>query len=202
MVSNPSSANVCWLIQLVLEHSRNQSPPKRPTRKRCATKKLIEDSTRDIPSTPRHDSLQQQQDPMALELEQPVVPTDDPVVAHHASEAVASPPLPVGPLRDEGANPFLTSVYPPLPPPTRNLVAPSTEERYFALTPSTPSRSPDSERARQESLRRSIVYRRHRHEVLENGPSGNQHRHSAKDVWTFFEVYDQDNSKNNCLFCK
>jgi hypothetical protein len=139
---------------------------------------------------------------VALELEQPVVLTDDPIVAHHVTEAVASPPLPAGPLRDEDANPFLTSVYTPTHALTRNLVAPSTEEQFFAVTPLTPSQPPDSEHARQESLRRSVVFRRHRHDVLENGPSGNQHRHSAKDVWTFFEVHDRDNSKNSCLFCK
>jgi hypothetical protein len=106
-------------------------------------------------------------------------------------DEAAGGPLPT-PVRDEAANPFLVAEP---GTPVQNPGSPtSTERRFRAATPSTPSRTP----GRPRTGRHSTVHRpRPQSPVI--GPAGHKHRHTASDVWTFFEEME---GKNECVFCK
>jgi hypothetical protein len=69
---------------------------------------------------------------------------------------------------------------------------------FFAISPSTPSRSRHTPCVGPHSIPHSVT-RRRRRQSLDNGPAGHKHRHAARDVWTFFEDGD---SNRSCIFCK
>jgi hypothetical protein len=80
----------------------------------------------------------------------------------------------------------------PLPNPGST---PSTERCFWAASPSVPSQTPRDPRRARHSVRFSVG--RHCSPRLPKARSKN--RHTANDVWTFFEDVE---SKRSCLFCK
>jgi hypothetical protein len=175
------------------------SPEKRPIRKRRMTRKVTEDATADVPATDspsRPHSRRRQEDPVVCNPDLPAPSASDiPSDRQANNEAISPHPNPV---HDYGANPFLVAADPPKTPPPNPASTPSTEARFNAVSPSTPSRSPKTPQVGHHSIHQSVV--RHR-ELLDNGPAGHKHRYSARDIWTFFEQ-DDSVSKNTCLFCK
>jgi hypothetical protein len=119
------------------------------------------------------------------------IPATDPA-AYLPNDDAAPGPAPT-PVRDEAANPFL-AVEPQPDMPIQNPGSPaSTERQFHMVTPSTAARTPHRPRAGRHSTARA---RRH---SPSPGPAGHKHRHSARDVWTFFE---ETGGKNGCVFCK
>jgi hypothetical protein len=177
-----------------------QNPPsnKRPARKRRATRKATEDATADVPITAPPSTLNnwQRQDPV-IRSPAPADPFAN-LPRGHQEDRAAAPAHP-SPVRDDGANPFLATADLHDTRQRNSTATPSTERRFYAVSPSTPARSPHTPRAGQHSIPYSITRRRRRRQSQDKGPAGHKHRHAARDVWTFFEDND---SKRNCLFCK
>ena len=159
----------------------------------------MEDATADIPVTPAQDTRnhRRQGDPAPAPAAAPTVasalPADIPSAVPAADLNDAAPgPIPT-PVRNEAANPFLTAG--PQPDiPVENPGSPaSTERRFHMATPSTAARTPHRPQAGRHSTLRA------RPRAPLDGPAGHKHRHTASDVWTFFE---ETAGKNGCVFCK
>lgn len=185
------------------DSTQNPSPKIRPVRKRRPTRKVTEDATADVPVAthpPTSDNLRRQ-DSVIHNSSPPAAPAANlPEYRQEGHAAASAHPVPTC---DEGANPFLTAAgscrHESCDNHPRNFATPSTERQFYAVSPSTPSRSPYSPCVGQRSIPSSITRRRRRRSSLGNGPVGHKHRRAARDVWTFFEDND---SKRSCLFCK
>lgn len=179
---------------------QSPTPTRRCTgRQRRATTRITEDATADIPITPaqgtRNDRHQGDPAPAAAPAIASALPANIPSAVPAADlpnvNDVAPEPIPT-PVRDEAANPFLTGPQPDIP--IENLSSPaSTERRFYIATPSTAARTPHCPQAGRHS-----TIRVRPHSPLD-GPAGHKQRHTASDVWTFFEEMA---GKNCCVFCK
>jgi hypothetical protein len=177
-----------------LDFTQSPAPNRRRTgRQRRATTKTTEDATADIATPPAQTARnrRRQNDPAPA-----VAPTAAPTIVPAADPPNANDPAPgpvPTPVRDEAANPFLAAE-PQADAPLQNPGSPASTERQFHMaTPSTIARTPHRPRAGRHSTARA------RPRSPSDGPAGHKHRHSASDVWTFFE---ETTGKNVCVFCK
>jgi hypothetical protein len=151
----------------------------------------VEDATADI-ATPEHTprSRRRQNDPAPRNVApEAALPTGQANI--HATDDAAAAPLRT-PVRDEAANPFLDAEPQPGTPEQNPSSPTSTERNFHMATPSTATRTPGRPRVGRHSTA-------HRCRSPANGPAGHKHRHTASDVWTFFEEME---GKNGCVFCK
>lgn len=210
-----------------------KSPPKRRAargKKRATTVEQVSDvaaASDHVPNNPRSRRSQHQMGPPSHAAEAgplpsaidgaPINPAPQQRVTNHTNrttvtieeepdiDAPRSPqagtsnihqPTPGAPVPDVNSNPFLDPPAAPRTPPNEPGPSPSTSRRFYSVAPSTASPRPrGAPRAGRHSLPRRFSV---------TGPVGNKHRHSAKDVWTFFEEMEDKKGtpKHGCLFCK
>ena len=159
----------------------------------------MEDATADIPVTPTQDTCNHRHlgdsapaaaptvvSALQIDIPLAIPATDLPNVNDAAPGSIPTP------VRDEAANPFLTTGPQPDIPVENSGSPTSTEQRFYMATPSTAARTPYHPRAGRHSTVRARPHSRL------DGPAGHKHRHTASDVWTFFK---ETAGKNGCVFC-